>query len=279
MEVKPILKFLLWLFVGYLLVVGLLTVFQNQLIFHPSSAMTVTPERLGLEWSEHWIETSDGVMIHGWMIGDPEDQPVVVYSHGNAGNISGRVEIAGEIAAQGATVFLYDYRGYGKSEGSPSEQGIYRDGEAVVHYLRHRLGIPEENMIFYGRSLGAAVAARQSAEFSGSGLVLDSAFINGKEIASDIYPFVPGFLVSIRFPIDEDLRQSNAKRVLVMHAKSDRIIDIRHGRKLYEIASSVKEATFIELEGGHNTSFSMSREIYARSWNNYIRELQGARDN
>ena len=121
---KSVLTFIFWLFAGYLLIVGLLTIFQNQLIFHPSSGMIDSPERLGLPWSEHRIETEDGLRLHGWLVGEPEHQPVVVYSHGNAGNISGRVEIAGEIARQGAAVFLYDYRGYGKSEGEPTENGI-----------------------------------------------------------------------------------------------------------------------------------------------------------
>lgn len=276
MKVKQILKLLVWLLAGYLIVVGLLTIFQNQLIFHPVKGMIDSPERLGTEWSEHWIKTSDGLSIHGWMIGDPDDQPVVVYSHGNAGNISGRVDIAGEIAGQGAAIFMYDYRGYGKSDGSPTEQGIYKDGEAVVHYLRHHLGIPEKQMIFYGRSLGAAVAARQSAEFGGSGLVLDSAFINGKEIASDLYPFIPPFLVNIRFPVDEDLRRSNAEYVMVMHATGDRIITVRHGRKLFEYIPADKTSDFIELEGGHNDSFIISHELFAESWKQFLRKISNS---
>lgn len=275
MKGKQLLTFFLWLFIGYLLVVGLMTIFQNQLIFHPSSQMIDTPDRLNINWSEHWIETEDGIQIHGWMIGEPENQPVVVYSHGNAGNISGRIDIAGGIARQGAAVFLYDYRGYGRSEGSPSEQGIYRDGNAVVHYLRHRMGIPEEQMVFYGRSLGGAVAARQSAEFDGAGLVLDSSFINGKEIAADLYPFVPGFLVTIRFPVDEDLRRSDVKHVMIMIAKNDRIIGIRHGKELYELASLDKDkhVHLVELEGGHNDSFVVSRDIYDESWRHFLDNL------
>lgn len=255
--------------------VGLMTVFQNQMIFHPSSGMIDSPERLGMQWSEHWVETSDGILLHGWMIGDPEGLPVVVYSHGNAGNISGRIEIAGKIAEQGAAVFLYDYRGYGRSEGKPSEPGIYDDGESVVYYLRQQLMVSEKRMIFYGRSLGGAVAARQSAEFTGAGLVLDSAFINGKEIASDLYPFIPGFLVSIRFPIDEDLKRSAVEDVMVMHAENDRIINIRHGRELYRIADedTSKKASFVVLRGGHNTSFSQSREVYAQKWSEFLSQI------
>ncbi len=274
MNIKPVIKILAWLLVGYLLLVGLMTIFQNQLIFYPSSRMIDTPARLGMSWSEHWIETSDGgVKLHGWLLGDTDHQPVVVYSHGNAGNISGRIGIAGDIARQGAAVFFYDYRGYGRSGGSPSEQGIYRDGQAVVNYLQHRLGISKQQMIFYGRSLGAAVAARQSAEFGGAGLVLDSAFLNGKEIAADIYPFIPGFLITIRFPVDEDLQRSDVDRVMIMYAKNDRIIGSRHGKKLYEIASANKDVRLAELEGGHNDSFNVSRDLYVENWKLFLDDL------
>jgi len=273
MRVKPVLSFLCWLLVGYLIIMGLMVLFQNQLIFHPSTQITGTPERLGLPWSEHRVTTSDGLELHGWLVGEPGKGPVVVYSHGNAGNISGRVEIAGEIARQGASVFMYDYRGYGKSEGEPDEEGIYADGEAVVHYLRRDLGIAVERMIFYGKSLGGAVAARQSARFNGAGLVLDSAFLNGPEIAGDLYPLVPSFLVTIGFPVDEDLRQTKVSRVMVMHATDDRLIDIRHGRELHRMASEAAHSQFVELQGGHNSSFGMSRDIYAGAWADFLKSL------
>lgn len=273
MRVKPLLLVLCWLLAGYLMVVGLMVMFQNQLIFHPSSELTGTPDRLGIPWSEHRVMTSDGLELHGWLIGEPGNGPVVVYSHGNAGNISGRIEIAGEIARQGASVFMYDYRGYGKSEGKPYEQGIYTDGEAVVHYLQRDLEIAGEQMIFYGKSLGGAVAARQSAQFEGAGLVLDSAFLNGREIAGDLYPFVPSFLVTIRFPVDEDLRRTKVSHVLVMHANDDRLIDSRHGRELHRIASEAAHSRFVELRGGHNSSFGMSKQIFTGAWSDFLKSL------
>jgi len=270
---KKALKFIAFLLIGYLFIVGLITLMQNQMIFHPSSELWDTPDRLNLEWSEHRMETSDGVMLHGWMIGDPSDKPVVVYSHGNAGNISGRVDIAGEIAKQGTAVFLYDYRGYGKSEGSPTEEGIYRDGQAVVRYLRDEQSIPERDMVFFGRSLGGAVAARQAAEFDGAGLVLDSAFISGKEIATDIFPFIPGFLVGVDFPVDADLRRSVAEHILILHARNDRIVPFHHGEALYRIAQETtgsENVMFRELEGGHNTGFSQSRGMYGEAWSEFL---------
>ncbi|MFO7844953.1 MAG: alpha/beta hydrolase [Balneolaceae bacterium] len=270
---KIFLKALLFLLAGYLVIVGLLTLFQNQLIFHPSGELWETPESLNMEWSEHRVETSDGVTLHGWMIGEPEGQPVVVFSHGNAGNISGRIEIAKTIAEQGSAVFLYDYRGYGNSEGSPSEEGIYEDGKSVTRYLRDELGISPVQMVFYGKSLGGAVAARQAAEFRGTGLVLDSVFTSGKDIATDIYPFIPGFLVAVDFPVDDDIRRTGAERILIMHARDDRIIPFRHGEKLYRIAVETaggEQVTFTELRGGHNTGFSQSKNLYREAWSEFL---------
>ena len=138
------------------------------------------------------------------------------------------------------------------------------------------LSIPEQNMIFFGRSLGGAVAARQAAEFEGAGLVLDSAFISGKEIATDIYPFIPGFLIGVDFPVDEDLRRSQTKRIMILHAKSDRIVPFHHGEELFSIAQKIDEgekATFVELQGGHNTGFSQSREKYGKAWADFLNQL------
>lgn len=275
---KRLFKLLLLILIGYLFILGLITLLQNQMIFHPSEDIWDTPERLDLPWSEHRVETSDGLLLHGWLIGDYEsgNKPVVVYSHGNAGNISGRVEIAGVIANQGAAVFLYDYRGYGKSDGSPSEEGIYVDGKSVINYLREELEIPLSRMIFYGQSLGGAVAASQAAGFEGSGLVLHSAFLSGKEVATDIYPFIPGFLVSVGFPVNKDLQQAKTEHIMIMHSKNDRIVPYRHGKELHQIAKedATREVTFVELKGGHNTGFSMSRDLFAESWKEFISGIE-----
>jgi len=258
--------------------VGIITLLQDKMIFHPSEDIWDTPESLDLPWTEHRVETPDGLLLHGWMIGDHEsgNKPVVVYSHGNAGNISGRVDIAGVIAKQGAAVFLYDYRGYGKSDGSPTEEGVYVDGKSVINYLRADLEISVSQMIFYGQSLGGAVAARQASEFESSGLVIHSAFLSGKEVANDIYPFIPRFLIAVGFPVNKDLRQAKAERIMIMHSENDRIIPYRHGKELYQIAKedASRNVTFVELQGGHNTGFSMSRDLYAESWKEFLTGIE-----
>jgi len=275
---KRLLNLLLLTLIGYLFIVGIITLLQDQMIFHPSEDIWDSPESLDLPWTEHRVETPDGLLLHGWMIGDHKsgNKPVVVYSHGNAGNISGRLDIAGVIANQGAAVFLYDYRGYGKSDGSPTEEGVYVDGKSVINYLRADLEISVSQMIFYGQSLGGAVAARQASEFESSGLVLHSAFLSGKEVANDIYPFIPSFLIAVGFPVNKDLRQAKAERIMIMHSENDRIIPYSHGKELYQIAKedASRNVSFVELQGGHNTGFSMTRDLYAESWKEFLTGIE-----
>ena len=266
-----ILRLLIYIVIGYVVVVGLLALFQNSMIFIPSSTMIDSPDRLGVEWSDHYIDTGDGEHIHGWMLHNRNAKHTVVFSHGNAGNISGRIDVAKMIFDRGASVFLYDYRGYGKSDGSPSEKKLMNDAVRVVEYLENEQGISPGSMIFYGRSLGGPVAAKKAAEFGGAGLVLDSAFLNAKEVASDVYPFVPRFLVRLDFPADKLIQQLDGTPVLILHSRQDEIINFRHSEKLYELASEPK--TFVELQGGHNNHHIVSSDLHRTAWDNFLRSL------
>lgn len=267
-----ILRLLIYLVIGYVVVVGLLALFQNNMIFLPSSSMVDSPDRLGVEWSDHYIDTGDdGERIHGWLLHNNDAKYTVVFSHGNAGNISGRIDLAKMVYDRGASVFFYDYRGYGNSDGRPSEKKLMNDAVRVVEYLQSEEGISPDSMIFYGRSLGGPVAAKKAAEFGGAGLVLDSAFLNAREVASDVYPFVPGFLVRLDFPTDRFIQELDGTPVLILHSRQDEIIRFRHGEKLYELASEPK--TFVELEGGHNNHHIVSAEQHRTAWDNFLASL------
>lgn len=268
-----ILRFLIYLVIGYVVVVGLLALFQNSMIFLPSSAMHDSPARLGVEWSEHFIDTGDNnEQVHGWMLHNSGSEYTVVFSHGNAGNISGRIDLAKMLYDRGVSVFFYDYRGYGKSDGRPSEKKLMSDAVRVVEYLEAEQGISPGSMIFYGRSLGGPVAAKKAAEFAGAGLVLDSAFLNAREVASDVYPFVPGFLVRLDFPTDKLVRGLDNTPLLILHSRNDEIIRFRHGEALYELASEPK--TFVELEGGHNNHHIVSADLHREAWDNFLASLR-----
>ena len=259
---------------GYLIILGLMYLFQNQLLFMPSPRMMQTPQNMGLTAQDVWIETEDGVRLHSWYFPNEESDQVVVLSHGNAGNISGRIPIAETLLNCGISVLMYDYRGYGQSDGRPSEKGLYRDIEAVVETLKNDLGYSEQQIIMYGRSLGGAVAAYAAARFNLGGLVLDSAFKNLKAMVRDVYPFVPAWLAKYNFPTDEYLRQLEGLPVMVMHSPQDEIIGFHHGEYLYDLLDEPKR--FVELRGGHNDNFFASTDIIEENWKWYLEEARKA---
>lgn len=275
-KLKSGLKIAAYLAVGYLLVIGLMTILQNKLIFHPSVFIVDTPEILGVPWSEHYIPAEDGIDLHGWLLVNPEADHTVIFSHGNAGNISGRLSLAKTIYDAGASVFLYDYRGFGNSDSSPTEKSMYRDANAVISYLGREADISTDEMIFYGRSLGGPVAAYMASEYSGAGLVLDSSFTNLKAIAKDVMPIVPSFLIQATFPTDEYLKKSSSTPLMIMHSVEDELIGFHHGEGLYEIADQPK--TFVELRGGHNDSYYVSKDSFEAGWENFIEALKTMRN-
>lgn len=256
---------------GYVLLLGGMYLFQQKLIFLPSSELIITPEKAGLQAEDIRIETEDGERLHGWFFPNDEAEYVVVLSHGNAGNISNRIDIAKLLQELGVSVVLYDYRGYGQSSGKPNEQGLYVDVKAVVNYLKTERGLSEQQMIMYGRSLGGAVASYAATRFDVSGLVLDSAFKNLKAMVGDLYPFVPAVLAKYEFSTENYLKEISDTPVMIMHSPNDDIVGISHARHLYEVAKEPKQ--FLELRGGHNDNFHASTDIYSHNWRKFLKVI------
>lgn len=269
--VKKMSSLLLVIAGGYILILGLMFIFQHKLLFMPSVTLFQTPQSAGLTAENLWIITEDGVRIHGWYFPNESAELVVILSHGNAGNISGRMGIAETLLNSGAAVVMYDYRGYGESEGKPSETGFYKDIEAVVHHLKTEKGYAENDMVMYGRSLGGAVAAYAATKFDLRGLVLDSSILNLRAMIRDVYPFVPTVLARYHFPTDEYLNQLDGLPIMIMHSPADKIVSYQQGMALYEMIGQPK--MFVELRGGHNDNFFTSKDIIYQSWSAYIRGL------
>lgn len=252
----------------YLLLLLFMYLFQSKLLFIPSSEFIITPEEAGLNAEDVWIETEDNERLHSWFFPNDSAEYVVVLSHGNAGNISNRIDIAKFLQEAGFSVLIYDYRGYGQSSGQPNEEGLYLDIEAVVSYLKSEKGFTEQSMIMYGRSMGGAVASYAATKFNVAGLVIDSTFKNLKSMVSELYPFVPVILAKYEFPNELYLRNISGIPVMVMHSPGDTLIDISHGKYLYQIIAEPKK--FVELRGGHNDSFHASVDIYSQSWKEFL---------
>ncbi|QIT56811.1 alpha/beta hydrolase [Aquisalimonas sp. 2447] len=240
----------------------------------PGRELMATPADIGLQWEDVQLRTADDVSLHGWYLPAPEDGAgyTVVFFHGNAGNISHRLDSLEIFHDLGLATLIIDYRGYGRSEGSPSEDGLYRDGDAAWRYLVDERGVSPGEIIAFGRSLGAAVAARVASERDVGGVILESAFTSAPDRGAELYPIFPvRLLARIHYPTRDYIRDVEVP-VLVVHSPEDEIIPIHHGRAVYDAAPEPRQ--FLEISGDHNTGFLQSREEYTRGIAEWLRTLE-----
>lgn len=235
--------------------------FESANLYAPNRTLTAHPGTYGLKYENLSLTAEDGPKIHGWFIPRGAGDPVMLVCHGNAGNISHRLDKALIFRKAGASVLLFDYRGYGQSGGSPSEQGTYRDAEAAYAYLTETRGIAPERIVLYGESLGCGVAVELALKHKTAGLILDSAFTSTPDMAREIFGRLPLGLI-IRFRYDN---LSKIPRVscpmLIMHSRQDDIVPFRMGQALFAAAPEPKK--FFEMTGGHNDGFLETGQPYA----------------
>jgi uncharacterized protein len=238
---------------------------QDSLVYHPTVApqFATTPARLGLAFEDVTIRTEDGETLHAWWILAKNAHGAVLLLHGNAGNISHRLDYAAMFDRLGFSTLLVDYRGYGRSTGSPSEQGTYRDAAASWRWLTETKGVAAGDIVLFGESLGGAVAAWLAAREKPRALVLSSTFTSVPDLAAEIYPFLPVRLLSrYEYNTLDALARVNAP-MLVAHSKSDDIIPYSHGERLFAAAREPK--SFLELSGGHNDGFIFTRPEWVKA--------------
>jgi len=217
----------------------------------------VTPQSYGLRYESVPIRTADGETLDAWWVPAENARGTVLFFHGNAGNISHRIDYLQMFHRLRYSTLIVDYRGFGKSSGTPSEAGTYRDAEAAWEHLRHaRLAQPRD-IVIAGESLGAAVATWLAAEVSPRAVLLFSTFTSVTDLGAQVYWFLPVRLLS-RMGYDN---LANLKRirapVFIAHSRDDDIVPFAHGRRLYEAAAEPK--AFLELRGGHNDGFIFMR--------------------
>lgn len=208
----------------------------------------------GTVFEDCWFETSDGLRIHGWYLKHETPQAVILFAHGNAGNITHRASVAALLHKRfNASVLLFDYRGYGRSEGVPSVDGLVRDARAARDFLAIRERIPNESIVIMGRSLGGAVAVELAAKDGARGLVLESTFSSLREVAVSHYPeLLVNLVVADRLNSVAMISNFHGP-VLISHGDADQTIPFKLGRQLFDAANEPK--TFVEIPGGdHNDS-------------------------
>lgn len=253
---KALATVLLGLAAAYALLVALLWVRQESMLFLPtipSRELLATPAALGLEYETVALETADGETLHGWFVPAQPERAVLLFFHGNAGNISHRLDSLRIFHALGLSVLMIDYRGYGRSTGRPSEQGTYEDALAAWRHLVEGRGVEPNRIILFGRSLGGAVATWLAAQHAPRALIVESAFRSVPDMAAEIYPFLPvRLLARIDYPVERLLGAVSAP-VLVVHSRDDEIIPFQHGEALHAAAGAGSE--LLVLGGDHNTGF------------------------
>jgi fermentation-respiration switch protein FrsA (DUF1100 family) len=240
---------------------GLIVLFEKQLIYFPSRGHDATPEGLGLSAEELSLTAHDGVRIHGWFLPLPEPRLTILLSHGNGGNISHRLDRTLLLQSRlRASVLLYDYRGYGRSEGSPDEEGTYRDVRAAYQYLRDEKKVDPRRLVLFGESLGAAVALDLALERPAAALVLESPFTSVPDMARAT-AFAPlARFVRTRYDNLAKVRRLRMP-LLVLHGDHDEVVPFAQGRRLFEAAPEPKR--FFAIPGaGHNDTYFVGGEAY-----------------
>ena len=255
----------------YVLLGVMLFFMQERMVFLarlPGRQLEATPRDAGFDYADVNFETADGISLHGWYVYARNPRGTVLFLHGNAGNISHRLDSIAIFHELGLDTFIIDYRGYGQSEGKPSEEGTYRDAEAAWQYLVTERGKDPERIIMFGRSIGGGVAAWLATRHKAAALIVESSFTSAVDMAAHLYPFMPVRLISrLQYPVADYVARAECP-VLIVHSRDDEIIPFAMGKALYEAAPAPK--AFIELAGDHNNGFLLSRDRYSKELAKFI---------
>ena len=269
---------LIFIAIAYAAIVTVLFLFQSRLVYFPNidRELSVTPQAYGLDFESVNLPTEDGETLHAWWVPAKDARGTILFFHGNAGNISHRIDYLRMFRKLGYATLIFDYRGYGNSTGSPSEAGTDRDAAAAWRWLTQTRGLRPEEIVYAGESLGAAVASGLAVRHPPRALVLLSTFTSVPDLGAKIYPFIPVRLIS-RYSYDNRAHVRQIKvPVLVAHSRDDDIVPFAHGRRVFEAANEPKQ--FLEMSGGHNDGFIFMREEWVKTLAAFL-ERAGAPQN
>lgn len=242
-------------------------------VYHPSPWIERDWSRWsGLPLQDVWFQAEDGTRLFGWFLESSDTPAVLLWCHGNAGNIINRLDNLVELYRLGLSVFLFDYRGYGRSQGKPTEEGLYQDGRAAYEYLTRTRRIAPERLLVFGRSLGAAVATEVAACCRIAGVILESAFPSVEALARYYYFGLPAhWLLRARFNLLERLRQIKAP-ILIIHGDQDTIVPIQLGEQVFQAAPEPK--SFYVVRGAdHNNLYGVGGKLYFQRLRQFANEV------
>jgi fermentation-respiration switch protein FrsA (DUF1100 family) len=258
---------------GILLLAMTTRILERMFVYFPSRDLEADPSRMALEYLDVDCTAEDGVRIHGWYIPQRGAKCTLLIFHGNAGNISHRLGWIRMLRELGASVMIIDYRGYGKSEGKPSERGLYLDALAAYRWWSKEHPVGEDKLILIGESLGGAVAVDLACRVMVDGIVLQSTFTNAWDMAKTLLPIgLLQPLTGVRFDSAAKIGRVRCPKLFI-HGDSDEIVPLNLGRKLYELASPPKR--FVQVPGaGHNDLLWVAGSDYIKQIQAFLTELQ-----
>ncbi|MFC1905696.1 alpha/beta hydrolase [Chloroflexota bacterium] len=259
----------------FVAIIGALYIFQANYVYYPERTLYTDPGRIGLKFENVHFVTADGVKLTGWFVPNERSRGVLLFCHGNAGNISHRLESIHIFHRIGLDVFIFDYRGYGQSGGNPTELGTYKDAEAAWQYLVEERKFNPNKVIVFGRSLGGAIASWLAHNHSPGALILESTFTSLPDVAATLYPYLPvRLLLRFEYNTAEYLGRVSCP-VLIVHSCDDEIMPFSHGSQLFKLTREPKN--FLEISGTHNEGFITSGKDYEEGLNEFILEHFGSR--
>ncbi|MBD3379406.1 MAG: alpha/beta fold hydrolase [Candidatus Omnitrophica bacterium] len=249
---------------------GMVRYLEKVSIYFPMKEIAATPEAVGLSYEDIYFRASDGNLLNGWFIAGDTNKVTIILCHGNAGNISHRLEKLSMFHEMGFSVLVFDYRGYGKSEGVPSEEGLYTDAMAAYTYLRGTREVPEEEIVLYGESIGGAVVIDLAQKADVRALITEGTFTSVRDMARTAYPFIPSFVFSDKFDSVDKISRIGCSKLMI-HSANDEIVPFYMGRKLFNAAQPPKE--FLEIRGSHNTAFLDSEREFKEGIRSFVDDL------
>ncbi len=267
---------ILLLGVGYLLLSAAVFFSQKGMVYYPVRELAAVPSDIGLEYEDVEFRNVLGHRLHGWWLPHPEARFTLLFCHGNGGNISHRLESFRIFHSLGLNIFIFDYSGYGRSSGTPSEEATREDARAAWKWLHKEREIAPEQVVVFGRSLGGGVGAKLARDMyengqAPAGLVLESTFTSLVDMGRRLYPWLPvKALARFRYESDRHLHPLRIP-ALFIHSPQDDIVPYELGRRLYEGYGGPKE--FLEISGNHNSGFETSGAVYVDGLDNYLASL------
>jgi len=279
---------------AYIATVVLIMAFEDKLVYfpakYPDGSWTVQETcihegELFPRVQDCFFSTSDGVRLHGWYctplrcasgVGVPvPSDMVLLWFHGNAGNITHRYDMIRTMMELPVQVFIIDYRGYGKSEGKPSERGLYLDSRGAWDYLVNERRIAPEKIVIFGKSLGGVPAIDLATQADAAGLIVQSSFTSAGDMAATVLPLIPRFVLHTKMDSLSRIGRVNCPKLFI-HSRADEVVPYSQGRRLYDAASERKQ--FHEVQGStHNSTYIVGGKPYREALRSFIQSCRGTR--